>query len=406
MDEHLGLLIRKGDPLTVRVVMHLDAYRALMTVSRARRPYEVAGVLIGTWAGFQDQHWVTVEDVMPLRLVPAEDDLAPDEEDIQRLTDRLTRARPDSDKDGSSDNNGEGHQSSSSGHEAEEGLRVVGSFYADPDLAARPPRLNLYGVHQALAPDTQLFLLIDPAINEGVYYLWESRYLAPVGGFYELLPPGASPEIPWGGGWSGADLARGLDREVPEASGDLIAVSTSLPPAYASRHRLPSFLLAALEHGLGATRHSRLAWGLAVAVELMLFSLLFLVGTLALPGGPAFHPDIAIVSTSASAPPLSQVLPLQGGGVPANPPDTATPDVSVRQAEATRAAQVTRVTRPQPTQTSVPALAPTLPPPPPSISTFPPPTPTGEGPAQASVFESNHTLTLPDSACTGGYTLP
>src|SRR5690242_13241422 len=75
LDEHLGLLIRKGDPLAARVVMHLDAYRSLMTVCRARRPYEVAGVLIGTWGGLQDQGWVTVEDVMPIRLVPAEDDL-------------------------------------------------------------------------------------------------------------------------------------------------------------------------------------------------------------------------------------------------------------------------------------------------------------------------------------------
>jgi hypothetical protein len=379
LGEHPGLLIRKGDPVVAKVVVYPEAYRGLMTVCRARRPYEAAGVLIGSFASLDIQDWVTVKEVMPIRLVPVDTELVVDEEDWERLAARLRL--PASGGDGG-DLSGATFESG----EAGEPLCVVGSFYADPDLAVRPPRLNLYTVHRSLAADSQLFLLVDPTIDEGVFYQWQNRHLAPIGGFYELLPGGASPEIPWEGGWSGADLAR---RSVDGSAApyvDLVPVA-SKGTAYTGGSRLPAFLLAALEYGLGSSRHGRRAWGIAVGAELALLFLLALFGGLIMPRDTPLEAGVSISSNT----PLIEVLPLQGGGVPAYPLETLTP----------RAGTAISIAPQQP-ETPVP----TLPPLPSPTSTSSPPGPTQAVQAPATVLESSHTLTLRDSDCTGGYTLP
>jgi hypothetical protein len=96
----------------------------------------------------------------------------------------------------------------------EGGLEVVGWFYADPGVGMFARRLSLEDVQRGMPESARLFLLVNPATDEGAFYQWDGRRYVPTNGFYEAVPNKSSPPLAaWNGevrgaeGWLGPLLA-------------------------------------------------------------------------------------------------------------------------------------------------------------------------------------------------------
>jgi LysM repeat protein len=160
-------------------------------------PAETAGALKGTTgdrgAGGGVQIYIT--SVVPLGLVSARSGVVPSQVEWADLKARLAA------------------EGAESGGSAE---RIVGWFYADPGIGIFPRRIDLAAAHAALAPDAELFLLVNPASDRGALYTWRDGDFVRIDGFYEALDEiGAEAAIPWDGEVPGAaEWMRGPDADV------------------------------------------------------------------------------------------------------------------------------------------------------------------------------------------------
>src|SRR5439155_15803579 len=136
---------------------------------------------------------LTIVDAEPINLVPDLSGWPPDSKELLSLRTRLSKA-PDAD------------------------LHVVGSVCADPGIAIFPPRFDLVEMHKALAPYSELLLLINASTDEGAFYLWQARRFTPLGGFFEALPDrSALSIIPWNGRVQGDSVWLGVASQEGEA---------------------------------------------------------------------------------------------------------------------------------------------------------------------------------------------
>lgn len=191
------LLVPRGTPgrkYEPGVAFQTAAYTRLMESIRARLPAETAGALIGTTgdgdAGGDVQIHIT--SVVPLSLVSARSGVVPSQVEWADLKARLAV------------------QGAEGGADAE---RIVGWFYADPGIGIFPRRIDLAAAHAALAPDAEMFLLVNPASDRGAFYTWRGGDFVRIDGFYEALDEtGAKAAIPWDGEVPGAaEWMRGPD---------------------------------------------------------------------------------------------------------------------------------------------------------------------------------------------------
>jgi len=177
LDENKLLLVQRGKPAgATKVVMRSGAYALLMEAASANLPSETVGALLGAVSQPQrGQQRIVVRDVAAIGLAPAGGlgltvDLA--------AWENLKKSLDDS---------------------GDEGMRLVGWFYADPGSGIFRPRLLFSDVQQALAADARLFLFVNPSTDQGAFYIAQSNGLAPLGGFFEAADANSEPVIPWNG---------------------------------------------------------------------------------------------------------------------------------------------------------------------------------------------------------------
>src|SRR5215213_1256036 len=167
------LLDRKGRPTAgTKVAMRPQAYANLMSAARSSMPEETVGALIGkTYPSQRGQQWITVEDITPVELVPAGGlGLTINRERWENLRTRFEGA--------------EGG-----------GLCIVGWFFADPGIGLFSSRVDVAEIQQAIAPcskhelvaSVNVFLLVNPATDQGAFFVSRGGSLAQTRGFYEIL---------------------------------------------------------------------------------------------------------------------------------------------------------------------------------------------------------------------------
>jgi hypothetical protein len=102
------------------------------------------------------------------------------------------------------------------------GETVIGWYYADEEIDSAPRHIDVIEVQRSLPSDADLFLLINPATDEGAFYFHSEGKVTPTGGFYEvLLGATTSSSIGWNGEVAGASRWLGSalqERSVPSAT--------------------------------------------------------------------------------------------------------------------------------------------------------------------------------------------
>jgi hypothetical protein len=281
-------------------------------------------VLLGDSLIVDEGEWVTVKGVLPIKLVPTANGPAPDAEDWKRLQSTLTGAYPlgDSTPHSSPARRAPGTPNSVSP------LTVVGSFYADPGVGYRQPRLDIQAVHRLLAPDTGLLLLVDPTVDQGVFYLLIGDTFVPSGGYYESVAPDGKARIPWSGDWLKADLAKRFDvaldaykRGELALAQQMLAEVVQREPNYARKTHQAGTLLRSVERRLAIRNRLRPGrWGMVAAILLFVLLLALL--------GATFQPTTR--TPHSSTPQISEVLGLQGGPTIVPTPTATVPPPSNR----------------------------------------------------------------------------
>ena len=170
LEENKSLLIKKGSPGILTIVLHPRAYSTIAKVSRARMPSQTYGALIGKAALSGPTPHVAVSQAVPLEVDHGGSGLKAWEPLKARLA----------------------------GDES--GLGIVGWFCADPGIGVFPPPVDFAALHRELMPDARVLLLVNPANESGSFYVWRDGAFASTGGFYEVLPAAGTPSsISWTG---------------------------------------------------------------------------------------------------------------------------------------------------------------------------------------------------------------
>lgn len=205
-------VVPRGQPgSTLMIVLPSQIYLSLLEDARAQMPASVAGALVGrieTPDGDEPGAAVAIEEATPIELRSAGVNLTIDAKGWEAVKVRLA---------------------------AEGTRRIVAWFYADSGLAIFQPRIDLLETQRALAPDTDLLLLFNPAIDQGAFYNWRDGGFVPVGGFYEALPyHDSKPLVLWNGEIHGAatwlNISVTLDDTPPASSlGGIEATSLEKP---------------------------------------------------------------------------------------------------------------------------------------------------------------------------------
>lgn len=164
---------------SIAIILHPQVYDAVREAASLRPSSATVGVLLGTENRSNGQALVSVKEAVAVELLPNGAGVDPHKHDMEGLQARLSS-------------------------ETGKNLQIIGVFFADPGIGHFPSRLSISSVRQALAPDATLLLLVNPATDEGAFGVWRGRSLAPLAGFYEVLPDdGAQAVIPWTGDWTG-----------------------------------------------------------------------------------------------------------------------------------------------------------------------------------------------------------
>lgn len=175
LEENSGLLVKKGAPTLLRVVLYPRAFASVTKVSRARMPAPTFGALVGKLMQAGETPQLEITDAVPMELNPSGTGMTSWDTLKARVKDRR------------------------------DGFRMLGWFYADPGTSIFPPRIDVVAMQRALQADTMVLLLTDPATESGGFYTWQDEKFAAVGGFYEVLAePGSPSLVPWTGEVRGA----------------------------------------------------------------------------------------------------------------------------------------------------------------------------------------------------------
>jgi hypothetical protein len=195
LELNTDLLVAKGNPVGPAVIIESRAYTALMRAVRIGMPAATTGGLIGRWErldGLEQERFI-IEETEAVKLVHLGATMGPDPDEWAKLKVEV-------------EENGVINS------------QIIGWYYADSDIQAMPALIDSAAVQQTLLPDAKLLLLIDPAADEGSFFLWHDGKFVPAGGFYEALQySGAASIIPWHGKVEGA--AQWVSVEAEESPG-------------------------------------------------------------------------------------------------------------------------------------------------------------------------------------------
>src|SRR6476620_1489769 len=141
--ENTSLLLKKGSPTLLAVVLHPRAYSTLLKVAKARVPQRTYGALVGKSSLSGPNPHIAISQIVPLEMV--------DNSGLkgwQALSERLAGD--------------------------ENGLQLVGWFCADPGIGVFPQSVDVATMHRHLIPDGVL-LVVNPAADTGAFYMWRNE---------------------------------------------------------------------------------------------------------------------------------------------------------------------------------------------------------------------------------------